>query len=767
MAATALVTGGLVTLSSAEAAGTVLYAAPTAQGAGDCSTAPSACALSTALAQVGPGDTIELTSTGPYSGGFTLNTAGTTSSSPVTIEPAPGVDDPVLSGASDQLVLNIASAAYVTISGVTIEDGSADNGPAGINDSAGGTLTVSGSNFTDNEGNNGGAIGVGVGTGATGTATITGSTFSGNLANWGGAINVGSGPGDSGTLYVSGSTFTDNSSYNYAGGALAIGDFGASGAATITGSTFTGNNAGDEGGAIDNGFYSSLDGNTGHATLVVSGTTFDDNSGNYGPGGAIENAGGDGGLATASVSTSTFIDNFGDIGGGAIDNAFGSGSVGALTVTSSTFTGDTANNGGSPAIENGGGNPAGDATTTVTADVFAEDCNGSSGTWTDGGYNVATDGTCLDGGTDDNDAFEDLPSLLAPLAYNGGATQTLALDATNPAIGIIPNGTSELCPATDQRGITSQEGGPCDAGAVQLAAQTLAFTTTAPATPTVGTSYAPAAIASSGLGAVISIDGSASGCALDGDLVTFTGPGTCVIDANQAGNSWNAPAGQVQQTVTVPLPPPATGPIAPVPPLGSSSWASASSLTPSGSATATDAGISVDGQGIGALTVAQYSSDPVGPPSFPASGEYFDLRTSPPGSFQSVTIRFCGPGGGSGLAGERGLEWWSPEQGWQPVWPAPTYTPGPPPRLTVTLSDVSSPSLTQLSGTVFAASVPPSAPAASAPPVPVTVRYGLVSAGGGVFSFGGPGFQGSAAGLHLVECLTVSLLLGVEPLCPA
>ncbi len=138
VAATFLVTGGLVTLSSAGATGTVLYAAPTAQGTGDCSTAPSACTLSTALTQVGPDGTIELISTGPYSGGFTLNTSGTTSSSPVTIEPAPGVDDPVLSGASDQLVLNIASSAYVTISGVTIEDGSADDGPAGINDSAGG-----------------------------------------------------------------------------------------------------------------------------------------------------------------------------------------------------------------------------------------------------------------------------------------------------------------------------------------------------------------------------------------------------------------------------------------------------------------------------------------------------------------------------------------------------------------------------------------------------------------------------------------------------
>jgi len=783
--------------------------------------------LGTALAQVGPGETIELISTGPYAGGFTLSTAGTTSSSPVTIEPAPGVDDPVLSGGSNQLVLNIASPAYVTISGVTVQDGSAENGPGGINDSAGGTLTVDGSNFTDNDGNNGGAIGIGVGTGGTGSATISGSSFSDNGANWGGAINVGDGPGNSGTLYVSGSTFTGNRSYSYAGGALAIGDFGGSGNVTITGSTFTENNASDEGGAIDNGFYSSLDGDTGHATLVVSGTTFDDNSGNYGPGGAIENAGGDGGLATATVSTSTFIGNFGNIGGGAIDNAFGSGSVGALTVTSSTFTGDSAHNGGSPAIENGGGNPAGSATTTVAADVFAEDCNKSTGTWTDGGYNVGSDGTCLNGGTGDNGAFEDLSSLVAPLANNGGPTQTGALEAPNPAIGIIPNGTSELCPTTDQRGITSQEGAACDAGAVQLTAQTLAFTSTPPASATVGTTYAPEVTASSGLPAVISIDGSSSGCALAGDLVTFTAQGDCVIDANQPGNNWNAAAPQVQQTVTVPAPPGPTGPFPPAPPAGSSSWATATSLTPSQSAVATEAGTTVDAQGTGALTVAEYPSDPVAPASFPASGDYFDVRTSSAASFQGLTIKACGLDGGTNL------EWYSPELGWQPVRSTPKYTSGPPPCLTATLSGSSSPSLTQLNGTVFAASLPLGAPAAlsatagvaqvtlawtpptasgssiissyeilrgsspgaesavpvatvpatttvytdstvtpgvtyfyeveavgvvgssgpsneaSAEAVPGNVPYGLVSANGGVFSFGNASFEGSATGMRL------------------
>jgi hypothetical protein len=473
---------------------------------------------------------------------------------------------------------------------------------------------------------------------------------------------------------------------------------------TVNGSDFIGNSAGDEGGAIDNGFYSSLDGDTGHATLVVGGTTFDNNSGNYGPGGAIENAGGDGGLATATISTSTFIGNFGNIGGGAIDNAFGSGSVGTLTVTSSTFTGDSAHNGGSPGTENGGGNPPGSATTTVAADVFAEDCNKSSGTWMDGGYNVASDITCLSDVTGDNHSSENLSSLLAPLANNGGLTETVALEATNPAIGIIPNGTSLLCPVTDHRGIASEAGGSCDAGAVQSTTQALAITSTAPASATVGTTYAPAAAASSGLPVVISIDASGSGCALAGGLVTFTAPGTCVIDANQAGNNWDAPAPQVQQTMTVPEPPVAPGPFPPAPPAGSSSSASASSFTPSQSVIATDGATTVDGQGIGALPVAQYPSDPVAPPSFPASGEYFDVRTSQSASFQIVTIKFYDRGGATNL------EWYDPGTGWQPVLPTPKY--GPPPLLTVTLSGSSSPSLDQLTGTVFAASLPPGAPAA-------------------------------------------------------
>jgi hypothetical protein len=71
-----------------------------------------------------------------------------------------------------------------------------------------------------------------------------------------------------------------------------------------------------------------------------------------------------------------------------------------------------------------------------------------------------------------------------------------------------------------------------------------------------------------------------------------------------------------------------------------------------------------------------------------------------------VTIKFYD------LGGATNLEWYRPGIGWQPVLPTPKYTPGPPPLSTVTLSGSSSPSLDQLTGTVFAASLPPGAPAA-------------------------------------------------------
>ena len=83
--------------------------------------------------------------------------------------------------------------------------------------------------------------------------------------------------------------------------------------------------------------------------------------------------------------------------------------------------------------------------------------------------------------------------------------------------------------------------------------QTVAFTSTAPSGATVGgATYTPAATATSGLTVALTVDAaSASVCSMSGGVVSFLAAGSCVIDANQAGNANYNGAPQVQQTIAV------------------------------------------------------------------------------------------------------------------------------------------------------------------------------------------------------------------------
>ena len=81
--------------------------------------------------------------------------------------------------------------------------------------------------------------------------------------------------------------------------------------------------------------------------------------------------------------------------------------------------------------------------------------------------------------------------------------------------------------------------------------QTITFTSSVPSNPIAGGTYAVAATASSKLSVTLSIDPGSSACSLKGSVVTFTGAGTCVIDANQAGDSSYEPAAQITQSFTV------------------------------------------------------------------------------------------------------------------------------------------------------------------------------------------------------------------------
>src|SRR5579875_2338007 len=75
--------------------------------------------------------------------------------------------------------------------------------------------------------------------------------------------------------------------------------------------------------------------------------------------------------------------------------------------------------------------------------------------------------------------------------------------------------------------------------AVGKGSQTISFTSSPPSNPVAGgPTYTVSATASSGLPVTMSIDASATSvCSISGSTVSFIGAGTCVIDANQAGNA--------------------------------------------------------------------------------------------------------------------------------------------------------------------------------------------------------------------------------------
>ena len=84
--------------------------------------------------------------------------------------------------------------------------------------------------------------------------------------------------------------------------------------------------------------------------------------------------------------------------------------------------------------------------------------------------------------------------------------------------------------------------------------QTIMFTSTAPANARVGgATYAPTATGgASGQPVTFTIDGTATGvCSISGGVVSFSAVGTCIVDANQAGDGDYNAAPQKQQSFAV------------------------------------------------------------------------------------------------------------------------------------------------------------------------------------------------------------------------
>ena len=204
-------------------------------------------------------------------------------------------------------------------------------------------------------------------------------------------------------------------------------------------------------------------------------------------------------------------------------------------------------------------------------------------------------GTCvIDANQAGNTAYSAAPQVQQSVAVVIGSTpQTISFVSSAPA-GALVGGTytpvatatsglgvsitidpsaSTVCSATagvvhfigagtcvvdaDQAGNATYAAAPQaqQSFAVGLTAQTISFSSSAPVGATVGGTYTPVATATSGLGVAVTIDpAAASVCTISGGVVTFTGAGTCVVDANQAGNATYAPASQAQQSFGVAAP---------------------------------------------------------------------------------------------------------------------------------------------------------------------------------------------------------------------
>ncbi len=257
--------------------------------------------------------------------------------------------------------------------------------------------------------------------------TLTAVTVSGNSTpRVGGGINSLS----SGPLTITDSTISGNSAL---GGVPAEGGgIEGAGTLTITNSTISGNSA-EDGGGID--FYTTA----GSSSIINS--TISGNTATLSLGGGVEHDGG-----PLTLVNTTITGNSGAVGGGGV---FVSSYLASVTTK------------GTLLANNVGGN------------CLATYTNLAQSVFTSQGYNLSDDSTCarFTEPTDKNNTPAQLDTN--GLKNNGGATQTVALLPTSPAVDAIPaancTDTNGKPVTTDQRGTTRPQGKGCDIGAYELA----------------------------------------------------------------------------------------------------------------------------------------------------------------------------------------------------------------------------------------------------------------------------------------------------------
>jgi hypothetical protein len=416
--------------------------------------------LRAALASVANGDTINLAVTGTV----LLTSGHLVVSNNVTII-GPGPANLAINGNVDR-VFDILSNKVVTISSLTITNGSGDLGGGIYNNQS--TLTVSNCWITGNSAPGAGGGGIySNGTSSNATLKVINSVVSGNSASGGGGGIFSDGENSNATLTVVNCIVSGNSA------ALGAGIFNAgydgSATAVIGNSIITGN-AADTGGGIYNGSAimtisnSTISGNVGggidndgfangSATMTISNSTISGNSSNSLDGAGIYNDGGSFGSARVTIANSTISGNIAvGFGAGVLNTGCCNGSNATATIVNSTFSGNSADSGGADIFNDA--SLAGNAVlvignTILNSGASVNSISNDSGTVTSLGYNLSNDGA---GGLlhATGDKTNSIP-LLGPLQDNGGPTFTHALLPGSPAID-AGNPNFAPPPDFDQRG---------------------------------------------------------------------------------------------------------------------------------------------------------------------------------------------------------------------------------------------------------------------------------------------------------------------------